>query len=686
MKVTSKFKIPKSPIRFFFSREQYVDIAVLLAVSTAFLSLSLYQIELPGLYGDEVDKLVPTVNLLTGQPVSGVGWYITIFGFRILVSFTDRIGPVLSYLPMPFILLFGYTPFALRFSSIICGWLTLIFAFLGAKIWFGPKVARYGIAITAVSPVFVFLQRMGYYNYGPVTLFTSLTFFFLARYISKRNSYDLWAGAVFAGIAINTALQAIYVLIPMVLIGVLFWDTIRPRLRELLVALIIFLIVGSPIIAMTLKSGAAFERIGWSGGNSGNPTLFGFVDTLSEEIHHFKGMLGGLDGVQVPSIGKDLRNPLMNYAFGLSILILIIFFFLARDRKEFIKRDAAPLVITLFGLLFTGFIIKGRATYQLIVLWPFAVLVVGAGLAQIPQRIRLISIGIACALVILQAKATVEAHQMLSQTGGRIVTSSQIYPLADYFKERAELRPIAMEWGLFNQIYFLTGGKVWSESIHGWWPKDGIPPDEFRTAVLNRLEEENNVFIFFGPGDGFDRYFHFLQLAKASNKNVYPEKIFYENDGSIAYRLYRVSKSDKAISPGDECFESVPSGRWKGEYFRNKTLNGPPVRVRDDGDGFINFNWGGGGPDPACGAGSDNFSVRWTRTMHFESGTYRFAVTSDDGSRLFVDDQLKLDKWFDQPPTTYTIDVPLSAGNHTVKMEYYQAGGQAVASLFSERK
>lgn len=677
-------KIFKSSDQLSFLREQYIDIAVLLGVSIAFLGLCLYQIDLPGLYGDEVDKLAPTVSLLTGQPFLGVGWYKTFFGFRILLSFTDRIGPVLSYLPVPFILLFGYTSFALRLSSIVCGWLTLVFAYFGAKMWFGPKVARYGIAITAVSPAFVFLQRMGYYNYGPVTLFASLTFFFLARYISKRNSYDLWASAAFAGVGINTALQAIFVLIPIFLIGLLFWNTIRPRLREILIALIIFLIVGSPIIGMTLKSGSAFKRIGWSGSNSGSLTLRGFVDTLSEEIHHFKGMLGGLDGVQVQSIGKDIRNLWMNYAFVLSILAIAFFFVFSRDKKDFIRRNAALVLITLFGLFITGFIVAGRATYQLIVLWPFAVLVIGAGLAQMHQflgRFRVIAIVLACALVITQAGVTIRAHQLLSQVRGRIFTSSQIYQLANYISQRPELRPIAMDWGLLNQIYYLTEGKVLPEAIHGWWPKDGIPPGDFKTAVLNRLEKENNVFIFFGPGNGFDRYFHFLQLAKLSNKNVYSEKIFYESDGSIAYRLYRVSRSDKVISLEDECFESVPSGRWKGEYYPNKTLGSPPVRVRDDGDGFINFDWGGKSPDAICGIGSDDFSVRWTRTSYFKSGNYGFNVTSDDGLRLFVDNRLVLDKWFDQSATTYTMDIPLSAGNHTVKMEYYQATGQAKASL-----
>jgi hypothetical protein len=105
------------------------------------------------------------------------------------------------------------------------------------------------------------------------------------------------------------------------------------------------------------------------------------------------------------------------------------------------------------------------------------------------------------------------------------------------------------------------------------------------------------------------------------------------------------------------------------------------MKIRSDGDGFIYFNWYGKSPDAVCGLGSNDFSVRWTRIIHFKSGTYRFTITSDDGFRLFVDNRSVLDKWFDQPPTTYAVDVPLSAGNHAIKMEYYQSTGQTRASF-----
>jgi hypothetical protein len=116
---------------------------------------------------------------------------------------------------------------------------------------------------------------------------------------------------------------------------------------------------------------------------------------------------------------------------------------------------------------------------------------------------------------------------------------------------------------------------------------------------------------------------------------------------------------------------------WKGEYFDNQTLSGSPVLTLNNTE--INFNWGSGSPDSSIPA--DHFSVRWTRTVHFTEGTYRFTAAADDGIRVWVSSELLIDQWHDQSPTTYTRDIRLPTADLGVTVEYYENTGDALAQL-----
>jgi RHS repeat-associated protein len=121
----------------------------------------------------------------------------------------------------------------------------------------------------------------------------------------------------------------------------------------------------------------------------------------------------------------------------------------------------------------------------------------------------------------------------------------------------------------------------------------------------------------------------------------------------------------------------VPADHWKAEYFGNTTVSGTPVATVDEGTGYVDHSWGHGGP-----AGlADHFSARFTRTVTLAAGTYWFTVTTDDGSRLWVDNQLTVDAWWPQPPTGYTTEIDLEAGNHTLRYEYFEQTGGATAQL-----
>lgn len=126
---------------------------------------------------------------------------------------------------------------------------------------------------------------------------------------------------------------------------------------------------------------------------------------------------------------------------------------------------------------------------------------------------------------------------------------------------------------------------------------------------------------------------------------------------------------------------TTPPAAWRGEYFANLSLAGPPAFVRNDAE--IRFNWGQGAPERNFPA--DNFSVRWTRTLAFEAGLYRFHAVVDDGVRIYVDTTLVLDAWQDGPRREITSDYKISAGSHTLRVEYYERIGDAVIQVWWEK-
>jgi hypothetical protein len=119
------------------------------------------------------------------------------------------------------------------------------------------------------------------------------------------------------------------------------------------------------------------------------------------------------------------------------------------------------------------------------------------------------------------------------------------------------------------------------------------------------------------------------------------------------------------------------SNSFTGCYYSGMDFDNL-VYTRNDPQ--INFNWLLGSPDSAVPA--ERFSVRWEGTFNFaQAATYRFTATADDGIRVYVDGALKIDRWIEQSATTYTADVALTQGNHLIKVEYYENGGDAEARV-----
>jgi len=218
-------------------------------------------------------------------------------------------------------------------------------------------------------------------------------------------------------------------------------------------------------------------------------------------------------------------------------------------------------------------------------------------------------------------------------------------------------------------------------------PAPGIPATGFSVRWFRTLYFSEGVYRLYGQSDGGVRVWvdNRLVLDQWSGVNGAYSVDVWLNQGSHTFFVdYGQRRQPSQMTFWWELTGATPSPgfpEWRGEYFNNRDLTGAPATVRNDRN--IDFNWSWISPAP--GLGTENYSVRWTRTLDFSAGDYRFSIRSDDGVRVFVDGARIIDEWRDMSGnTTYTADRYLS-GQHTVMVEYYQHTGPAFVQFWWER-
>ena len=144
------------------------------------------------------------------------------------------------------------------------------------------------------------------------------------------------------------------------------------------------------------------------------------------------------------------------------------------------------------------------------------------------------------------------------------------------------------------------------------------------------------------------------------------------------------SRKEEPTTPKELDLVTVWHGLSRGlaaTYYDDEELNGKSItRV----DPAIDFNWKKGSPDPAISP--ETFSARWTGRIQAEhSEPYTFWIAADHGVRLWVDDQLVIDRWKDQSHLKSGSKHPvrLTEGRkHDFKLEYHHHKGAANVKLW----
>ncbi|MGH7971775.1 MAG: PA14 domain-containing protein, partial [Limisphaerales bacterium] len=153
--------------------------------------------------------------------------------------------------------------------------------------------------------------------------------------------------------------------------------------------------------------------------------------------------------------------------------------------------------------------------------------------------------------------------------------------------------------------------------------------------------------------------------------------------GGTGYSLGTATRASIAIYPS----ATANGTGLTGQYFTNSSstysnsANFKPANlVMTRVDPTVDFVWGTT-TSPITNSGY--YTVRWTGQVEPEySETYYFDANTDDGVRVWVNNQIVIDSWVSRGAADSIGTISLQGGvRYNIQMDYFQGGGNAAAHL-----
>lgn len=191
----------------------------------------------------------------------------------------------------------------------------------------------------------------------------------------------------------------------------------------------------------------------------------------------------------------------------------------------------------------------------------------------------------------------------------------------------------------------------------------------------NSLDFDNDVILsqtlggHYGPMIRYypDREFYEYRY-QGRNKIGSLTKLITKPNGSYFRDLPKVDLSKIKIGGN-----GIMAMYYKGHNF--DTL------VHSQQESVINFDWKKDRPIEQLDI--DHFSVRFDAVLKIDrEEEYTFYTNSDDGVRLFVDNNLLIDNWTPHPATENREAIYLAEGYHTIRLEYFEDSYDSIIQLF----
>ncbi|MCC7352558.1 MAG: hypothetical protein IT330_02285 [Anaerolineae bacterium] len=586
-----------------FLRQSLTDAALPLAL-LAFLSLSLYQLSLPGLHYDEVKEAgLNALQLLRGLPVEAFrGAGVRVGGLFLPLMVQEYIGALNVYLALPFIAALGPTAGALRLLPILTGAFTLVLVYLLALELARPRrgPAAATVLLLAVNPSFIFWSRQGIFvtNIGAFLFVASLLA--ACRWWRIRQPAALYALALIWGLGLWVKLLFVWAVGAMAAWGLIALVSRRKQagvgLRQGAVALGFFLAGALPLLLFNLRTGGTMASVL----NNLGTSYYGvrnaaFAANLAERLRQVVTLLRGDHFWYLGGTAANLSAPWLAGGLVAAAAVVALFRILSPHppptpslspasgtlRGPLWEREGeapwvypgprggaragspygakgegegpASTLLPLLGILLiltlivaqSSFTVSGLFITHYALLLPLAPLAAALA-ADVLWRNGGRVLGIATVVALLawgwgDLRATIAYHQALARTGGHSAHSDAMYALARYLDEHNYSAPFALDWGINAPVTYLTAGRVHPVEVFGYERLDA-PDDAFAARLRPFLDNPHNVYLLHAPEDTIfrGRREALERLASEIGASVQAEQVLAERSGRPLFIVARV--------------------------------------------------------------------------------------------------------------------------------------------------
>jgi len=576
-----------------------LEIALLALICSLFFVLASYQIELPGLYYDEALDVVPTMQLVTGQYVEEHR-SIEILGHRLPIMVSEYVGPVSTYLTLPFFLLFGVSVFSLRLATIVFAVGTVTFTFYFSKLFFNRKVAFLAALLLAVNPAFIMWSRQGNHVSSLMSFMATGSLACFYRWYKKRKGVCLYVGVFLLGLGLCQKIIFLWFIMALGLavltqrINVRAIIAFRTWIREMTgkavgfgikhlgLSLLAFCAGLSMMLWYNLTTPGTIRMIlsnlvVTSKGTNNLAFLTNFLKRVEDFRHVLSGDFFSYTG---GSYANKIYVPLFIAAF---LYCLVVSFLPVKRMNK--KKIGFVLVLFITLFIFSCFTIGGLSPYHLLILLPLPQIVISLFIYDVVRLLRgvnssgrvrrglaIVPLAVTLAIVVFDLGVVKSYHVAMNETGGVGMFSDAIYDLADYLKDNDITTPLAVDWGFRKNIQLLTKGAVNPVEIFQY---SSEPDEEFSREVFKRLSDPNNLYLFHSDQfAAFRRYEAFETVVRQANKAIQLERTFYQRDGTPVYYVYRVMTPGQAYSLWQEGEDYETSFGNKSEDFKEGASGG----------------------------------------------------------------------------------------------------------------